>query len=143
MRIGVFELSCRVGNTPFKGCGKGPKPSRIGDGNIVTRIDVDIFDCDLRTPSHTYSYTRASKDVDFGVQTFDFSADYRLDDVETYSEWYGGKHPDPDRVGKVAYGLPEFFKDQIPDAQLVANPGCFPTTAILAVAPLLCFTRFD
>ena len=69
--------------------------------------------------------------------SIDFSADYRLDTAASYAEWYGQKHPDPDRVGKVVYGLPELFREQIIDAQLVANPGCYPTSAILALAPLL------
>ncbi len=72
-----------------------------------------------------------------GARVVDFSADYRLNDAEVFAEWYGQKHTDPDRLGKVVYGLPELFRDQIPAAALVANPGCYPTTAILALAPLL------
>ena len=67
----------------------------------------------------------------------DFSADYRLNDAETYANWYGETHGDADRLGKVVYGLPEFFAEQIKTAKLVANPGCYPTTAMLALAPLL------
>jgi N-acetyl-gamma-glutamyl-phosphate reductase len=67
----------------------------------------------------------------------DFSADYRLASAEVFSQWYGQKHPDPERLGKVPYGLPELFRDQIVDAPLVANPGCYPTSTILALAPLL------
>ena len=72
-----------------------------------------------------------------GCRVIDFSADYRLDNPEVFANWYGQKHPDPDRLGKVVYGLPELFRDQIVGADLVANPGCYPTTAILALAPLL------
>ena len=72
-----------------------------------------------------------------GVRVVDFSADYRLDDAETFAHWYGEKHHDPGRLGQVVYGLPEFFRAQIRDAQLVANPGCFPTSCILALAPLV------
>ena len=68
------------------------------------------------------------KMLDGGVRVVDFSADYRLRDVATYAEWYGNRHPDPDRVGKVVYGLPELFRDQIPAAELVANPGCYTST---------------
>jgi N-acetyl-gamma-glutamyl-phosphate reductase len=74
-----------------------------------------------------------------GCRVVDFSADYRLDNPEVFATWYGVKHPDPERLGKVAYGLPELFRQQIVDAKLVANPGCYPTTAILALAPLLKF----
>jgi len=100
--------------------------------SVATKVDC-VFCC----LPHAASAAVVKTFVDSGVRVVDFSADYRLDDVATYSEWYGGKHPDADRVGKVVYGLPEFFGEQIPDAQLVANPGCFPTSAILAVAPLL------
>jgi len=72
-----------------------------------------------------------------GRRVVDFSADYRLDDVDSYQTWYGGQHPDAERVGKVVYGLPELFREQIRDAELVANPGCYPTSAILPLAPLL------
>ena len=60
-----------------------------------------------------------------------------MNDAEVYAQWYGQKHADPQRLGKVVYGLPELFREQIPPAQLVANPGCYPTSAILALAPLL------
>jgi len=72
-----------------------------------------------------------------GCRVVDFSADYRLNDAEVYAQWYGLKHPDAARLGQVVYGLPELFRAQIPPSQLVANPGCYPTSAILALAPLL------
>ncbi len=72
-----------------------------------------------------------------GARVVDFSADYRLDDATTFAEWYGEKHADPSRLGKVVYGLPELFRDQIRKAPLVANPGCYPTSAILPLAPLV------
>jgi N-acetyl-gamma-glutamyl-phosphate reductase len=75
--------------------------------------------------------------LDAGSRVVDFSADYRLNDPEVYAQWYGLKHTDPERLAKTVYGLPELFRDEIPPARLVANPGCYPTTAILALAPLL------
>ena len=75
--------------------------------------------------------------LDAGRRVVDFSADYRLNDPEVYALWYGQKHADPERLGKTVYGLPELFRSQIPPARLVANPGCYPTTAILALTPLL------
>jgi N-acetyl-gamma-glutamyl-phosphate reductase len=72
-----------------------------------------------------------------GARVVDFSADYRLNDPQVFAHWYDQKHPDPDRLGKVVYGLPELFRDRISSAPLVANPGCFPTSAILPLAPLL------
>jgi N-acetyl-gamma-glutamyl-phosphate reductase len=75
--------------------------------------------------------------LDAGARVVDFSADYRLNDPEVYAQWYGQKHTDPGRLGKAVYGLPELFRAQIQSTRLVANPGCYPTTAILALAPLL------
>ncbi|MEE9603890.1 MAG: N-acetyl-gamma-glutamyl-phosphate reductase [Thermoguttaceae bacterium] len=75
--------------------------------------------------------------LDAGARVVDFSADYRLDDPEVFAQWYNQKHVDPDRLGKVVYGLPELFRKDIPEAPLVANPGCYPTSAILPLAPLL------
>lgn len=72
-----------------------------------------------------------------GVRVVDFSADYRLSNLDVYQSWYGIEHPDRERFGKVPYGLPEFFREEIASADLVANPGCFPTSAILPLAPLL------
>lgn len=67
----------------------------------------------------------------------DLSADYRLNDAASYEKWYGEKHPDPERMGNVVYGLPELFRSKIKESNVVANPGCFPTTAILALAPFV------
>jgi len=75
--------------------------------------------------------------LDAGCGVVDFSADYRLNDSEVFLQWYGEKHADPKRLGTVVYGLPELFRERIVGASLVANPGCFPTSAILALAPLL------
>jgi len=72
-----------------------------------------------------------------GVRVIDLSADYRLDSAESYRQWYEHEHPDPQRLGSTVYGLPEWFRERIVAAPLVANPGCYPTSAILALAPLL------
>lgn len=74
--------------------------------------------------------------VDAGLRVVDFSADFRLSDRETYERWYGVTHPWPERIGRVPYGMPEFFADTIATADVVANPGCYPTSAILPLAPL-------
>lgn len=75
--------------------------------------------------------------LDAGCKVVDFSADYRLDSPEVFADWYGQKHPDPERLGKVVYGLPELFRKEIVGSNIVANPGCYPTSAILALSPLL------
>jgi N-acetyl-gamma-glutamyl-phosphate reductase len=75
--------------------------------------------------------------LEAGLKVIDLSADYRLDSPDVYAEWYGQKHADSGRLGKVAYGLPELFRQQIRESKLVANPGCYPTSAILPLAPLI------
>lgn len=75
--------------------------------------------------------------LDGGCRIVDFSADYRLDDPEMFAEWYGQKHPDPDRMASTVYALPELFREKIVPSRLVANPGCYPTSIILPLAPLL------
>jgi N-acetyl-gamma-glutamyl-phosphate reductase len=70
-----------------------------------------------------------------GVRVVDLSADFRLRDAAVYEEWYRD-HPEPDLIAGAVYGLPEHYRDQIAGASLVANPGCYPTAAILGLAPL-------
>ena len=70
-----------------------------------------------------------------GVQVVDLSADFRLQDIPTYQKWYGD-HGDPDLLVSAVYGLTELERERIRDADLVANPGCYPTAALLALAPL-------
>ncbi|HEY2837500.1 MAG TPA: N-acetyl-gamma-glutamyl-phosphate reductase [Pirellulales bacterium] len=72
-----------------------------------------------------------------GARVIDFSADYRLKDPAVFAEWYGEKHGDPERLAQAVYGLPELFRKEVREARLIANPGCYPTSAILALAPLL------
>lgn len=72
-----------------------------------------------------------------GVKVIDFSADYRLKDVKVYEQFYKTTHTDTANLAKAAYGLPELFRKQIQKTNLVANPGCFPTCSMLALAPLL------
>jgi N-acetyl-gamma-glutamyl-phosphate reductase len=71
-----------------------------------------------------------------GKKVVDLSADFRLKDKELYEQWYG-KHTCPDLLSEAVYGLPELYREEVKKAQLVANPGCYPTAAILALVPLL------
>ena len=70
-----------------------------------------------------------------GIKVVDISADFRLQDAEEYQRWYGFTHPAPQLLPKAVYGLTELYRTQVASAQLVANPGCYPTGAILALAP--------
>jgi len=70
-----------------------------------------------------------------GVKVVDVSADFRLNDAGDYERWYGFTHPMPQFLNEAVYGLVELNRDRLPAARLVANPGCYPTGAILALAP--------
>jgi N-acetyl-gamma-glutamyl-phosphate reductase len=78
-----------------------------------------------------------------GVRVIDLSADYRLRDPNVYAQWYGESHGDLANLAQAVYGLPEIYGDEIPTAQLVANPGCYPQTAILGLAPLVAGKHID
>jgi N-acetyl-gamma-glutamyl-phosphate reductase len=69
------------------------------------------------------------------IRVVDLSADFRLRDATEYPTWYGFTHPDPQLLSQAVYGLPELYRREIAAAQLVANPGCYPAGAILALAP--------
>lgn len=72
-----------------------------------------------------------------GIRVVDLSADYRLRDPRVYQEWYKESHHDAANLGRAVYGLPEIYGEKIDAAELVANPGCYPQTAILGLAPLV------
>ena len=115
----------------FRGrCGLPVEPLDLNE--LSTRADVAL--CCL---PHKVSMGFVPKLLEAGVKVIDFSADYRLKDVDVYEAFYQVKHTDTDNLAQAVYGLPELFREQIRDANLVANPGCFPTGALLALAPLL------
>src|SRR5262249_52958998 len=74
--------------------------------------------------------------LEAGCKVIDLSADFRFRDTGTYGAWYS-PHAAQEWNARAVYGLPELYKEQIRDAQLVGNPGCYPTATILALAPLL------
>lgn len=108
-------------------------PLREGSAAEIAR-EAEVAFCCL---PHGASAEFVRPLVDLGVRVVDLSADYRLGDPATYRAWYGHEHPDPGALGGTAYGLPELFRDSIRGAGLVANPGCYPTASVLALAPLL------
>jgi len=87
---------------------------------------------------HTASMEAIPSLLAEGVKVVDLSADYRLIDPQVYEQWYGHVHTDPTRLGTCVYGLPELYRSQIPGHDLIANPGCYTSTSILGLAPLLC-----
>ncbi|MCX7430581.1 MAG: N-acetyl-gamma-glutamyl-phosphate reductase [Planctomycetia bacterium] len=127
---------------------EGSTPVSSVHPSLVGRLDLPLEDltpeqvgsraeCVFSCLPHCASAEIIPKVLAAGATVIDFSADYRLDDAATYLEWYGHQHPDTGRLGQTVYGLPELFRDRIKGQSLVANPGCYATSAILPLAPLL------
>ena len=89
----------------------------------------------LATP-HEVSAELAPKLLDAGVRVIDLSGAFRFASADTYSSWYKLPTPHASRLGEAVYGLPEFYADRIKTAKLIANPGCYATSVILALRPL-------
>jgi N-acetyl-gamma-glutamyl-phosphate reductase len=107
---------------------------------LCEAMDVDRFSADsdivfLSVP-HTISMDIAPKFLEKGKKVIDLSADYRLG-ADEFKKWYSKEHSDKANLDKAVYGMPELFKERIVGADLVANPGCYPTSVILALAPVI------
>ncbi len=104
-----------------------------------------IASCDLvfLALPHTVSMEIAPTLLRAGKKVIDLSADYRLNDTKTYTQFYQTKHKDKINLAQAVYGLPELYRAKIKNAQLIANPGCYPTASILALAPLVAFNIVD
>ena len=101
---------------------------------LRTRLDeVDVVFLCL---PHAASMTAVAQVLDGGVRAIDLSADFRLRDAGNYTRWYKVPHTHPHLLANAVYGLPELHRTAIAGAQLVANPGCYPTSVILGLAPL-------
>ena len=92
---------------------------------------------------HGASMSSLPRLLERGLRVVDLSADYRLRDPNVYAEWYGESHEDLANLAQAVYGLPEVYGDEIADAQLIANPGCYPQTGILGLAPLIAGKLID
>lgn len=101
--------------------------------------DVADAQCDLvffATPNGT-AMQQAPALLEKGTKIVDLSADFRIQDIAVWEQWYGMKHSCPDWVKAAVYGLPEMNREQVRSAELVANPGCYPTAVQLGFLPLL------
>ncbi|MCD6358554.1 MAG: N-acetyl-gamma-glutamyl-phosphate reductase [Dehalococcoidia bacterium] len=105
--------------------------------DIKLAIDAEPGDADVVFSAlpHKASAEVVLPLVRRGIRTIDISADFRLKNSEEYTKWYGVTHLCPELLQEAVYGLPELHRAQIKSAHLVANPGCYPTSAILALAP--------
>jgi N-acetyl-gamma-glutamyl-phosphate reductase len=106
---------------------------RLVTSDEVNWDDVDVAFCGL---PHGTAHSEIAK-LPERVRVVDMSADFRLRDLGTYAEWYGGEHSAPELLEGAVYGLTEHYRDQIKSARLVACPGCYPTAVLLALLPLV------
>lgn len=102
------------------------------DMSVLKNCDVVFF----ATPNGI-AMTMARELVDAGVKVIDLAADFRIKDIKEWSKWYGMEHACPELVEQAVYGLPEVNRAEIKKAQLIANPGCYPTAVQLGFLPLI------
>ena len=105
--------------------------------DLTVGEELDSVDIAFSALPHGASAPALSPLIEAGLPVLDLSADFRLRDVDDYESWYGRKHPVPHLLPAAVYGLPELHREQIAGSRLVAVPGCYPTGAILALAPAL------
>jgi len=107
-------------------------PLILGENAPFDTVDV-VFLC----LPHAAAAETAVLALAAGVIVIDLSADFRLKDADTYASWYDKTHPAPHLLAEAVYGLTEFARDWLPGAKLVATPGCYPTSILLPLRPLL------
>lgn len=125
--------------------GRSAVGQKLGDafphlGDIDLSIDAEIsnsVDVVFSALPQTASAEALIPLVENGVKSIDISADFRLKDASEYEQWYGVTHANPQFLEESVYGLPELNRSEIKSATLIANPGCYPTGAILALAPAI------
>lgn len=116
-----------------------PSLRGVVDLAFVAPDNAGLHDLDVvffATPNGT-AMKQVPALLEAGVRVIDLAADFRLRDAAVWSDWYGMDHACPDILEQAVYGLPEVNRDVIRDAQLVANPGCYPTAVQLGFLPLL------
>ena len=115
-----------------------PVPPALGGHTLIPSAEadcagVDVVFCCL---PHVAAQTHVAAARKAGARVIDLSADFRLRDAATYEKWYGHPHQHAELLGEAVYGLPELRRAEIAEANLIANPGCYPTSIILGLAPL-------
>jgi len=116
-------------------------PNLRGHLDLVfkTPAEAPLKECDVvffATP-HGVAMNQAKELLEAGVKIIDLAADFRLRDLAMFEKWYKMPHSCPDVLEESVYGLSEVYRDSIRQARVVGNPGCYPTTVILGLAPLL------
>jgi len=103
--------------------------------DLVIQAELDDVEFVFSAMPHQQSAEEILPLLNQGIKVVDISADFRLKDAAEYPRWYDFTHPAPRLLEQAVYGLTELYRTQIASARLVANPGCYPTSAILALAP--------
>jgi N-acetyl-gamma-glutamyl-phosphate reductase len=144
--VGIAAVTTRQEGTPFLG---EVHPSLWGRTDLrCESLSVDrllergvhfAFAC----LPHGVSMETVPPLLQAGLRVIDLSADYRLRDPNVYAQWYGESHADLAHLAQAVYGLPEIYGEDISTAQLIANPGCYPQSAILGLAPLVAGKHID
>ena len=121
-----------------------PRFRGAGEAAALDFIEPDLdaiaatgAECAFLALPHGVAYEFAAGLLERGIKVIDLSADFRLNDAGVYAEFYGGDHPSPELLQEAVYGLPEFHADQIREARIVASPGCYPTSILVPLLPLL------
>ena len=120
----------------------GQSTNQIVEGSELTFVEPDndiFYECEaifFATP-HGVSMDRVGSYVEKNIKIIDLSADFRLKDISIWEEWYGSKHKAEDLLSESVYGLTELNLNKIKSARLIAVPGCYPTSGLLGVLPLL------
>lgn len=113
-------------------------PPALGKFPLIAAADADFAAVDLTfcCLPHAAAQGQVAAARATGAKVIDLSADFRLSDPATYERWYGHAHHHRDLLAEAVYGLPELHRAKIAAASLIANPGCYPTSVILGLAPL-------
>jgi len=107
----------------------------LADIHLTIEAELGKVELAFSAMPHKDSAQEVIPLINKGIRVVDISADFRLKDPADYQRWYGFSHPSPQLLAEAVYGLPELHRAQVASARLVANPGCYPTSAILALAP--------
>ncbi len=124
--------------------GRSAAGQKLGDvfphlASLDLTITTEVEDVDFvfSAMPHQESAREVIPLLERNLKVVDISADFRLKDAAEYESWYGFIHPAPQLLEPAVYGLPELYRPKVASAKLVANPGCYPTGAILALAPVV------
>lgn len=111
----------------------------IDEHKLISSGEIDEYEIDLAFLAlpHGVSMDFVRKHHDKSYKIIDLSGDFRLKTPEVYKEWYNKEHSYPEGFSKAVFGLPELYREDIEQADLVANPGCYPTSALLGAAPII------